>query len=187
MLEEQKKINSQLLGERSNHLAKISELNDEVRLRNSQFEHIKKQVKVMTTGTSTLDEILEGQVKKNPNGIGFDYNPLNQRQQNRKSAYTPEDHGMIRKEKQDISVTYAIGRNTPSTNKIILQHSGTHHGSMNKKVTHPWICHHCKRKGYIRPFCFKLYGHPDQSGHKSRDLEKKMSRKTGYQNVTMLV
>lgn len=89
MLEEQKKINSQLLAERSNHLAKISELNDEVRLLNSQFDHIKKQVKMMTTGTSTLDEILEGQVKENPNGIGFDYNPLNQRKQNHNFAYTP--------------------------------------------------------------------------------------------------
>ena len=83
MLEEQKKINSQLLAERRNHLAKISDLNDEVRLMNSQFEHIKKQVKMMTTSTSTPDEILEGQVKENPNCIGFDYNPLNQRQQNR--------------------------------------------------------------------------------------------------------
>lgn len=74
---------------------------------------------------------------------------------------------MIRKEKQDISVTVAIGINTASTSKIMLQHSGAHHSSMNEKVTHPWICHHCKRKGHIRPFCFKLYGYPDQSGHKS--------------------
>jgi len=129
MLEEQKKTNSQLLAERSNHLAKIYELNDQVRLPNSQFEHIKKQVKLMTTGTSTLDEILEGQVKENPNGIGFDYNPLNQRQQNRNFAYTPEDHGMIRKEKQDIRVTAAIGINTTSTSKIMLQHSEEHHSS----------------------------------------------------------
>jgi len=92
MLEEHKKINSQLLAKRSNHLAKIFELNDEVRLLNSQFEHTKKQVKMMTTGSSTLDEILEGQVKEKPNGIRFDYNHLNQKQQNRNSAYKPEDH-----------------------------------------------------------------------------------------------
>ena len=48
---------------------------------------------------------------------------------------------------------------------------------MNKKMTRSWVCHHCKRKGHIRPFCFKLYGYPDQSGHKSRDHEKKKVKK----------
>ena len=42
MLGEQKKINNQLLTERSNHLAKISELNDEVTLLNLQLEQVKK-------------------------------------------------------------------------------------------------------------------------------------------------
>jgi hypothetical protein len=40
-LEEQKKINGQLLAERGNHLANISELNNEVRLLNSQLENFK--------------------------------------------------------------------------------------------------------------------------------------------------
>ena len=43
ILVEQKKINSQLLAERSNHLAKIFELNDEVTLLNSQLEHVKNK------------------------------------------------------------------------------------------------------------------------------------------------
>jgi len=51
ILVEQKKINSQLLAERSNHMEKISELNDEVRLLNSQLEHVKKQVRMMATST----------------------------------------------------------------------------------------------------------------------------------------
>ena len=162
MLEEQKKINSQLLDERSNHLVKTSELNDEVTLLNSQLEHVKKQVKMMTTGTEVLDEILEGQVKGKPNGIGFDYNPLNQKQQNRNFAYAPEEHGMIRKQKQDKDINYVVatGINTASTSKTMLQHSGEQHSSQDKKVTCPWILHHCKRKGHIRPFCFKLYGYP---------------------------
>jgi len=101
MLEEQKKINSKLLTERSSHLTKISELNDEVTLLNSQLEHVKKQVRMMTTGTGVLDKILEGKVKVKPNGIGFDYEPLNQKQRNRNFAYDLEDHGLIRKQKQD--------------------------------------------------------------------------------------
>lgn len=55
MLEKQKKENSQLLVERSNHLASISELNDQIRLLKSQLENIKKHVTTLTTGTSTLD------------------------------------------------------------------------------------------------------------------------------------
>jgi len=81
----------------------------------------------MTNGTSTLDDILEGQVKEKPNGIGFDYNLLNQKQHNRIFAYTLEDRGMIIKEKQDISFVVAIGINIASTSKLMLQHSGEHH------------------------------------------------------------
>jgi len=49
MFEKQKKIISQLQIERDSHLAKISELNDEVTQLNSQLLHLKKQVKTMTT------------------------------------------------------------------------------------------------------------------------------------------
>jgi hypothetical protein len=96
---------------------------------------------------------------------------------NHNFVYAPDDHGMIRKEKQDISFVVATGINTASTSKLMLQHSGEHHSSKDKKVTHPWICHHCKRKGHIRPFCFKLYGYPNQPRHKSRDPKKKGVKK----------
>ena len=54
MLGEQKKINSQLLTERSSHLTKISELNNEVTLLNSQLEQIKQQVEMMTNNTTVI-------------------------------------------------------------------------------------------------------------------------------------
>jgi hypothetical protein len=38
------------------------------------------------------------------------------------------------------------------------------------------VCHHCKRKGHIRPFCFKLYGYPDQSGRKYQGSKKKSEK-----------
>jgi len=71
LLEEQKKINNQLITKKNYQLAKISELNDQVNLLNFQLENVKKQVKMMTTSTSTPYDILEGQVKEKPNGIGF--------------------------------------------------------------------------------------------------------------------
>ena len=65
LLEKQDKIISQLQFERSDHLAKIYELNDEVTQLNSQLEHVKKQVRMMTTRTYVLEEILEGRMKGN--------------------------------------------------------------------------------------------------------------------------
>jgi SMC interacting uncharacterized protein involved in chromosome segregation len=61
-LEEQKNITIKLEEENTGHLAKISELNNEVIRLNSQLDHVMKQVKMMTTGTDVLDEILEGQI-----------------------------------------------------------------------------------------------------------------------------
>ena len=49
LLKKQIETISQLHAEKSDHLAKISELNDEVIQLNSQLEHLKKQVKMMTT------------------------------------------------------------------------------------------------------------------------------------------
>jgi len=128
MLGEQKKINSQLLTERSSHLTKILELNNEVTLLNSQLEQVKKQVRMMTTGNGVLDEILEGQVKGKPNGIGFDYEPLNQKQRNMNFAYALDDHGMISKQKQDKDIKFvgAAGTDVTSTSKPMLKHPEEH-------------------------------------------------------------
>jgi len=79
-LEEQKNITNQLEEERMGHLANISEHNNEVTLLNSQLSHVMKHVKMMTIGTGVLDEILEGQIKGKPNGIGFSFKHLNQNQ-----------------------------------------------------------------------------------------------------------
>jgi len=51
-LEEHKNITNKLEDERFNHQAKISELNNKVTLLNSQFSHVIKQVKKISTGTN---------------------------------------------------------------------------------------------------------------------------------------
>ncbi|MCI15576.1 gag-protease polyprotein, partial [Trifolium medium] len=70
-LEKQKKVNGQLQAERYDHLAKIAELNKEVMKLNADLEHVKKQVKMMGTGTEMLDEILQKQSLGKPKPIGF--------------------------------------------------------------------------------------------------------------------
>jgi len=79
LLGEQKKINSQLLTERSNHLAKISQLNNEVILLNSQLDQIKKQTEIVSNDTTILEEVTKDHNVRKAKGIEFDYKPLNLR------------------------------------------------------------------------------------------------------------
>jgi len=71
MLEKQEDIISQRQVERSGNLAKISDLNDEVTQLNSQLEHVKKQVRMMTTRTNVLEEMLEVRNKEKSKGVAF--------------------------------------------------------------------------------------------------------------------
>ena len=72
-----------------------------------------------------------------------------------------ENHGLIRKEEPK-NVTDTSEKGGTSDNKTMLEPSQQH----EKRRTRPWICHHCKRKGHIRPFCYKLYGYPCKFNHK---------------------
>ena len=73
---EQEEIINHLQEERIGHLTKISDLNKEVILLNSQLDNVLKQVRMMTTGTDVLDRMLEGQVIGKPNGVGFTHEHL---------------------------------------------------------------------------------------------------------------
>ena len=75
-------VNDHLQEERIGHLAKNSELNNEVILLSSQLDHVLKQVRMMTTRTDVLDKMLEGQIRGKPNGIGFSHEHLRQEHQN---------------------------------------------------------------------------------------------------------
>jgi len=45
--------------------------------------------------------------------------------------------------------------NTESTrSKKMFKHSNEH---QIKKRSNSWVCDHCKGKGHIRPYCFKLH------------------------------
>jgi len=190
LLGEQKKINSQLLTERSNHLAKISKLNNEVILLNSQLNQIKKQAEIVTNDTTFLEEVAEDHNKRKAKGIKFDYKPLNLRQNNINVSYASEEHGMIKIEKHDkkSKLIGSVGTYVGSVNKTMLKHSQGHQNG--KKTTCPWTCHYCKRKGHIRPFCYKLYGYPEHYVHKSHEPEVRNVKKEWYpksNNVGLMI
>src|SRR3954470_144799 len=44
--------------------------------------------------------------------------------------------------------------------KHVTQH---HEKSEMKRKFQRWRCHYCGRFGHIKPFCFRLYGYPDQA------------------------
>jgi len=126
----------------------------------------------MTTGTGVLEEILEGQIKGTPNGIGFFHKAQNQKHQHKNFAYALKDYGKDKKKKGAQNIQFVVdgGTYNPTMSKSMLQHPEEHQIVKKIKKSHPWVCHYCGRKGHIRPFCFKLYGYPNQFDHKSPEL-----------------
>jgi len=96
-VEEQVKKIAQLQDERFDNLAHILELDDELSKLNSQLEHLKEQVRMMTADSTR--------------------------------------------------------------SKQMFKHSKEH---QTKKKPNSWVCDHCKGKGHIRPYCFKLHGDSKQ-------------------------
>jgi len=99
LLIEQEEVINHLQEERIGHRAKISKLNKEVMLLNSQFENVLKQVRMMTTRTDVLDKMLEGHVKGKPNGIGFTLEHLKQEHQNSSYVQALEHYHKAKKGK----------------------------------------------------------------------------------------
>jgi hypothetical protein len=136
------------------HLAKISELNNEVIQLNSQLDHVMKQVKMMTTGTDVLDEILEGQIQGKPNGIGFTSKNSDQSQQTKTFAQALVEYGMAKKKRpvKDIKFVASTGINDPTASKGMLQHTKKHQVPKLEKVSLSRICHLCRKKRAHKTF-----------------------------------
>jgi len=83
---------------------------------------------------------------------------------------------MIRKE-EHFKVIDPSRIDGASTSKTMLRHFQQHQNFKNKRTTRPWVCHHCKRKGHIRPFCYKLYGYPKQFEYKSSESKMRNVKK----------
>lgn len=166
MIEKQEDIISQLQVERSENLVKISELNDEVTQLNSQLEHVKKQVRMMTTRTNVLEEILEVKNKEKPKSTDFNYKALNMKQRNRNSACALKDCGIVRKQQYDRKIVTDAGTVDLTESKQMLEHPKEHLGSKTNKKPNSWVCHHCKGRGHIIPYFFKLHGQSQQPNQK---------------------
>jgi len=127
---------------------------------------MKNMLKMMTTGTDVLEEILEGKIKGKPNGIGFDHKT--QKGKHLNFSYALKDYGKDNKKREARNIKFIVvgGSYDPSMSKPMWQHQAKHQITKEKKKSCPWVCHYCGRMGHIRPFCFKLYGYPNQGDHK---------------------
>ncbi|GAU45662.1 hypothetical protein TSUD_293710 [Trifolium subterraneum] len=156
-LEKQKKLNSQLQGEKISLLSKIDDLqkkvnnltsnldaaNEEIDKLEVDIERLRKYSEMLNkTGADKLDEILEKNVRR-PKFIGISYENVNKHR-----SYNPE-------------LMYTQPKESPMSRKM-LHHSKQHYGAKYKTKSHSWVCHYCGRKGHIRPLCYKLYGYPNR-------------------------
>jgi hypothetical protein len=163
-LMEQEEIINQLQQERIGHLAKISDLNREVMLLNSQLDNVLKQVRMMTTRTDVLDRMLEGQAIGKPNGIGFTHEHLKQEQQNRSYAQALEHYHKAKKGKPVKKIKFVASSRTYTIPSIgpKLEHSVQHPKTDLVKENLSWKCHFFHRQGHKKHFYFDLYGVPRQ-------------------------
>jgi hypothetical protein len=150
VLRRQKKTIAQLTIERDEGLTKIAGLTDEVSQLNSQLENTMKQIRMLNTGTAVLDEILDSQEKNKGVGIGFDYRRMKQHKNTAKFIHAENVYD-------------------PTSEKQMLKRPAQHHGSSSNRRPRRWVCHHCGKRGHIRPYCFKLYGYPQWYHHNTAE------------------
>jgi polyhydroxyalkanoate synthesis regulator phasin len=160
VLEKQKKTINQLQAEKNSQSDKLSEAHNEVTQLNSQMDELKKRVSQLNPGTNFLEKMLGEVPTVRAKSIGYDYKVLNKLQQSQDTKFNPAEEvsdpytgNMMPQHLMQHSVTYLIPQS--------MQHPKSHsHARRHRRRPRSWVCHHCGRKGHIRPYCFKLYGYP---------------------------
>ncbi|PNX59190.1 gag-protease polyprotein, partial [Trifolium pratense] len=160
-IEEQKATIISLEADKVKQLAEISQLNEEVTELNSHLENLKKHVLRLFKGTD-LDEILETlpTPSRAKTGIGYQYKNVN-----RIMDYNKEGKCMPELSKQPSAAMFGkmSPHLSPRQHSQVLPHMGPHQQRRqrprfiprHRSKYHSWRCHHCGRKGHIRPYCYK--------------------------------
>ncbi|KAK2402298.1 gag-protease polyprotein [Trifolium repens] len=162
ILEKQKKTINKLQAEVNIQVEKATQAEEKVIQVNVQMDDLRKRVSQLNSGTNLLEQILESVPSGKAKSVGYNYTSLNQYQQNPETKFMP-----------------AEGVFDPCTGNVMLKHHTQHprtypvpkfesdskpHVHQRPKIQRRyrrWVCHHCGKKGHIRPFCFKLYGYPE--------------------------
>ncbi|KAK2380438.1 gag-protease polyprotein [Trifolium repens] len=163
ILEKQKKTINKLQAEVNIQVEKASKAQDEVTQVNTQMDELRKRVSQLNSGTNLLEEILENVPSGKAKSIGYNYSSLNQYQQDAETKFTtaedvfdPFTGKVMLKHHTQHSKAYPVPKFALDPKPLV------HQRSKNQRRYRRWVYHHCGKRGHIRPFCYKLYGYPDQ-------------------------
>ncbi|KAK2364451.1 hypothetical protein QL285_089320 [Trifolium repens] len=152
ILEKQKKTINKLQAEVNIQVEKATQAEEKVIQANVQMDDLRKRVSQLNSGTNLLEEILDNVPSGKLRSVGYNYSSLNQYQQNPETKFTSAE---------DVF--------DPCTGKQMLKHHVQHSKAypvpkfaLDSKPPVRQRPNHCGKRGHIRPFCYKLYGYPDQ-------------------------
>ncbi|KAK2372230.1 putative mitochondrial protein [Trifolium repens] len=186
ILEKQKKTINKLQTEVNTQVQKATQAEEKVIQVNAQMDDLRKRVSQLNSGGDLLEEILESVPSGKLRSVGYNYSSLNQYQ-------------------QDPETKFSSGGNMidPCTGKVMLEHQSRHskafpvpkfaldpkpsasqgprprayQRSNSQRRYRRWVCHHCGKRGHIRPFCYKLHGYPNQKPNQNVTHEKTIVKK----------
>ncbi|KAK2373607.1 putative mitochondrial protein [Trifolium repens] len=186
ILEKQKKTINKLQTEVNTQVQKVAQAEEKVIQVNAQMDDLRKRVSQLNSGGDLLEEILENVPSGKLRSVGYNYSSLNQYQ-------------------QDPETKFSSGGNMidPCTGKVMLEHQPRHskafpvpkfaldpkpsasqgprprayQRSNSQRRYRRWVCHHCGKRGHIRPFCYKLHGYPNQKPNQNVTHEKTIVKK----------
>ncbi|KAK2429638.1 putative mitochondrial protein [Trifolium repens] len=186
ILEKQKKTINKLITEVNTQVQKVAQAEEKVIQVNAQMDDLRKRVSQLNSGGDLLEEILENVPSGKLKSVGYNYSSLNQYQQNPETKFSSGGN-MI----------------DPCTGKVMLEHQPRHskafpvpkfaldpkssasqgprprtyQRSNSQRRYRRWVCHHCGKRGHIRPFCYKLHGYPNQKPNQNVTHEKTIVKK----------
>ncbi|KAK2371769.1 gag-protease polyprotein [Trifolium repens] len=163
ILEKQKKTINKLQAGVNIQVEKATQAEEKVTQVNVQMDDLRKRVSQLNSGTNLLEEILDNVPSGKLRSVGYNYSSLNQYQQNPETKFTSAEDVLdpcTGKQMLKHHVQHSKAYHVP---KFALDSKPpVHQRPKNQRRYRRWVCHHCGKRGHIRPFCYKLYGYPDQ-------------------------
>ncbi|KAK2417459.1 putative mitochondrial protein [Trifolium repens] len=180
ILEKQKKTINKLQTEVNMQVEKATQAEEKVIQVNAQMDDLRKRVSQLNPGTNLLEEILDSVPSGKLKSVGYNYSNLNQYQQNPETKFTSSEEVFdpctgktMPKHQTQHSKAYPVPKFAldPKSSAHQRQRPFAHQRPNNQRRYRRWVCHHCGKRGHIRPFCYKLYGYPNQE-HKPNMVQE---------------
>ncbi|KAK2429756.1 putative mitochondrial protein [Trifolium repens] len=171
ILEKQKKTINKLQAEVNIQVQKATQAEEKVIQVNAQMDDLRKRVSQLNSGADLLEEILDNVPSGKLRSVGYNYSSLNQYQQDPKTKFTSGENvidpctGKVMLEHQTRhSKAYPVPKFALDPKVSVQQRPRpfAHQRPKNQRRYRRWVCHHCGKRGHIRPFCYKLHGYPNQ-------------------------